>query len=231
MTTPARPEAGGGRRGEPAADRASSTRTRTSPSQSVRLEAQFRYEQLHRRNYERAQDAARREAGRPRPGDAADRTGARRSSTSGAGRSTSPRRRWPPRAGCKKAVLTMLVFGVLGRAAVARFGRAGGDARPHDPRAQRHHGEVRPRRARRRPERIALRRDDGQAQGCSVPQEAPRLAPLDELGGFADGGLAILDVEGNRVHITPSQGRRLAALLPRPGAAPRHRRAARRGSP
>ena len=29
--------------------------------------------------------------------------------------------------------------------------------------------------------------------------------------------------EGNRVHITPSQGRRLAALLPRPGPAPRRR--------
>ena len=32
-----------------------------------------------------------------------------------------------------------------------------------------------------------------------------QAAPPDELGGFMDGGLAILDVEGNRVHVTPSK--------------------------
>ena len=83
-----------------------------------------------------------------------------------------------PEGRLKKAVLTVAVFGVLGVPAEPRFGRAGCLARPHDPRAQRHHGPLRRRRAGRRAERVALRADDdGQAKGFSFRkkrQAAPR---------------------------------------------------------
>ena len=146
----------------------------------------------------------------------------RRPAAAGARRARAGRRR--PQAGCKNAALTMIVFGVLGAILSLVIGGRVGDARSHDPGAQRHHRQVRRRRAGRRPrDRRADARPMAKRKLFSLRSQADGRSHPTSSAASPTAGWRSSTTDGKPRPHHPVAGRLVAALLPRPGRAAQHR--------